>query len=48
MSCYEYQCSIPRKSCICALISRISLSDTKMDYLRAKSSNLRVCEADIF
>ena len=35
-------CSIPRKSCICALISRIALSDTGMDDLRAKNSDLGV------
>ena len=47
MSCSEYQCSIPRKSCIRALISRIPLSDTKMDNLRARSSDLGVNSTDI-
>ena len=27
LSCSEYQFSIPRKSCICVMISRIPLSD---------------------
>ena len=36
MSCFEYQCFIPRKSCICALISRIPLSNTEMYYLKAR------------
>ena len=40
MSCFECECSIPGKRCICALISRIPLSDTRMDNLRAKSSDL--------
>ena len=40
MSCSKYQCSVPRKSFIFALISRIPLSDTGMDNLRSKSSNL--------
>ena len=40
MSCSEYQCFVPRKSCICALISRIPLSDIEMDYLRARSRDL--------
>ena len=47
MSCSEYQCSVPRKSCICALISRIPLSDTEMDYLRLRSSDLGVYCTDI-
>ena len=38
----EYHCSIPRKSCICALISRIPLSDTEMVNLRVESSDLGV------
>ena len=42
MSCSEYQCSVPKKSCIYALISRIPLSDTGMDDLRAKNSDLGV------
>ena len=42
MSCCEYKC-IPKKSCTCALISRIPLSDIEMDYLRERSSNLGVC-----
>ena len=42
MSFYIYQCFIPIKSCIFALIYRIPLSDTEMDYLRAKSSDSRV------
>ena len=42
LRCSENECSIPKKSCICALISRIPLSDTEMDYLRARSSNLGV------
>ena len=42
MSCSVYQCFIPRKSCICALSSKIPLSDTRMDDLRAKSSDLWV------
>ena len=48
MSCYIYQCSIPRKSRICALISKIPLSDTEVDYLRAKSNDLGVHCIDIF
>ena len=40
MSCSIYQCFIPRKSCIFAMISRIPLSDTEMDYLRARNSDL--------
>ena len=47
MSCFEYQCSVPRKSCIFALISRIPLDDTEMDDLRAKNSNLGVNRTDI-
>ena len=47
MSCFVYQCFIPRKSCIFSLISRIPLSDTKMDYLRARSSDLGVNCNDI-
>ena len=42
MSCSIYQCSIPKKSYIYALISRIPLSDIEIDYLRAKSSDLGV------
>ena len=42
MSCFEYQISVPKKSCIYGLISRIPLSDTGMDDLRAKSSDLGV------
>ena len=42
MSCSEYQCAIPKKCCIRALISRIPLSDIEMDYLRARSRDLRV------
>ena len=42
MCCYEYQRLVPRKSCVCALISRIPLSDIGMDDLRSKSSNLGV------
>ena len=42
MSYSEYQCYVPKKSCIFALISKISLSDIGMDDLRAKSSNLGV------
>ena len=41
ISCSEYQCFVPRKSCIFALISRIPLSDI------AKSSNLGVNCIDI-
>ena len=33
LSCYEYQCSLIRKSCIFALISRFLLSDVGMDDL---------------
>ena len=47
MSFIVYQGFIPRKSCICALIFRIPLSDTEMDHLRAKSSNLKVNCIDI-
>ena len=47
MSCYEYMCSVPRKNSICALISRIPLSDTKMDYLRVRSNGLGVNFTDI-
>ena len=47
MSCSEYQYSVPRKSCIFALISRIPLRDTEMDDLRAKSSSLGVNFTDI-
>ena len=47
MSCYEYQCSVPRKSRIRALILRIPLSDTEMDYLRVRSSGLGVNCTDI-
>ena len=42
MSYSEYQCSIPRKSYIYALVSRISLSDIEMDYLRTRNNNLGV------
>ena len=41
MSYSEYLCFVPRKSCIFTLISKIPLSNTVMDDLRAKSSNLR-------
>ena len=47
MSYSEYQYSVPKKSCIIALISRIPLSDTRMDDLRTKSSNLGVNCTDI-
>ena len=47
LSCSEYQFSIPNKSCICALISRIPLSDIGMDDLRVKSSHLGVYCIDI-
>ena len=47
MSCSIYQCFIPRKSCIFALISRIPPSDIEMDYLRARSSDLGVNFNDI-
>ena len=47
MSYSENHCSIPRKSCICALIYKIPLSDTEMDYLRARSSDLGVYCIDI-
>ena len=47
MSCFECQCSIPRKSCICVMIYRIPLSDTGMDNLRAKSSHLGVNWTDM-
>ena len=47
MSYSEYQCFVPIKSCICALISRIPLSDTGMDDLRAKSNHLGVNCIDI-
>ena len=47
MSYSEYLCSITRKSCIFSLISKIPLSDTGMDDLRAKSSNLGVNCTDI-
>ena len=47
LSCLEYQFSIPRKSCIYALISKIPLSDTGMDNLRVKSSHLRVYYTNI-
>ena len=42
LSCSEYQFSIPKNSCICALISRIPLIDTGMDDLRVKSSHLGI------
>ena len=42
MSCSEYQCFVLRKSCIRALISKILLSNTKMDCLRARSGDLGV------
>ena len=35
MCCSIYQCFLPKMSCIYALISKIPLSDTMMDYLRA-------------
>ena len=47
MSCSEYQCSVPKKSCIGAMISRIPPSDTEMDYLRARSNDLGVNCTDI-
>ena len=47
MSCSKYQCSVPRKSYIRALISKIPLIDTKMDYLRERSSDLGVHCTDI-
>ena len=47
MSCSKYQCSIPKKSCICALISRTPLSDIGMDDLRVKSSHFGVHCIDI-
>ena len=47
MSCSVYQCFIPRKSCIFAMISRIPLSDTEMGYLRRRSSDLGVNCNDI-
>ena len=47
MSCSLYQCFIPIKSCIFALISKIPLSDTKMDYLGARGSDLGVNCNDI-
>ena len=47
MRCSKYQCSVPIKGCIFALISRIPLSDTRMDDLRVKSSNLGVNCTDI-
>ena len=40
-------CSVPRKSYIFAIISRIPLSDIGMDDLRAGSSNLGVYCTDI-
>ena len=42
MSCSKYQCYVPKKNCIRALISRIPLSDIEMDYLRVKRSELGV------
>ena len=48
MSCSEYQCSVPIKSCIYALIFRIPLSDIGIDDLRAKSSDLGVHCSDIY
>ena len=47
ISCFEYQCSVPRKSCTHALISKIPLSDIAMDNLRARSSDLGVNCTDI-
>ena len=47
MSCFEYQCYVPRKSCIRALNSKIPLSDIVMDNLRARSSDLGVNCIDI-
>ena len=47
MSSSKYQCFVPIKSCIYALISRIPLSDTWMDDLRVKSSHLEVNQTDI-
>ena len=37
MSCSKYPCFIPINSCICALISRIPLSDIEMDYVRERA-----------
>ena len=47
MTCSKYHCSVPRKSCICAMIFRIPLSDTRMDDLRAKSSDLGVISIEL-
>ena len=47
LSCSKYQLSIPGKSCICALISRIPLSDAGMDDLRVNGSHLGVYCIDI-
>ena len=47
MSYSVYQCFIFRKSRIFALISRIPLSNTEMDCLRARSSDLGVNCNDI-
>ena len=47
MSCSEYQCSVRKKNCIHALISKIPLSDTEMDYLRVRSNDLGVNCPDI-
>ena len=47
MSYSEYQCSLTRKNCIRALISRIPFSDIEMDYLRARSSDLGVNCIDV-
>ena len=38
----NFWCSVPKKSCICALISRIPLSDAGMDDLGGKSSHLGI------
>ena len=47
VSCSICQCFIPKKSSFCALIPRIALSDTEMDYIREKSSDLGVNCIDI-
>ena len=47
MSCFVYQCFIPKKGCIFALISGISTSDTEMDYVRARTSGMGVNCNDI-
>ena len=47
MSHSKYQCSIPRKSYIYALTSRIPLSDKGIDDLRVKSSHLGLHCTDV-